>query len=59
LKYAHVGFVLPAAVIAGWIFGSLLDRWLGTTSLNLWGLFLGIIAGFYDLIRTAMKMSKS
>ena len=58
LKYTHIAFVIPASVIMGWIFGALLDRWLGTTWINLAGLGLGVVAGFYDLIRTVMRMSK-
>jgi F0F1-type ATP synthase assembly protein I len=58
LKYTHIAFVIPGSVIMGWIFGALLDRWLGTTWINLAGLGLGVVAGFYDLIRTVMRMSK-
>lgn len=59
MKYAHIGLILPVAVVAGLLLGSLLDRWLGTHWIRIAGLFLGIIAGFYDLIRTAMKMNQS
>ena len=58
LKYTHIAFALPFGVIAGWLFGSLLDRWLGTTKLALVGIGLGIVAGFYDLIRTYRQMSR-
>ncbi|HUQ50092.1 MAG TPA: AtpZ/AtpI family protein [Terriglobales bacterium] len=58
LKYVHIGFILPACVIGGWLLGGLMDRWLGTTSLYLVGLGLGIVAGFYDLIRTVIRMNK-
>jgi F0F1-type ATP synthase assembly protein I len=58
LKYTHIAFALPGGVIAGWLLGALLDRWLGTTYLYLVGLGLGIIAGFYDLIRSVMRMNR-
>jgi F0F1-type ATP synthase assembly protein I len=58
LKYTHIAFALPFGVIAGWLLGSLLDRWLGTTKLNLVGIGLGIIAGFYDLIRAYRALSR-
>ena len=58
LKYVHIGFVIPASVIVGWLLGAGLDRWLGTNWIYLAGLILGIIAGFYDLIRTVIRMSK-
>ncbi len=57
-KYAHVGLVIPAAVMAGWVFGSLLDRYFGTKWIQLVGLGLGVVAGFYDLIRTTIQMNK-
>jgi len=57
LAYA-AGFSLFAAVVAGLIAGWLLDRWLGTSP---WLLVTGIIlvtgAGFYELIRSASKIS--
>jgi F0F1-type ATP synthase assembly protein I len=58
LKYTHIAFALPGGVIAGWLLGALLDRWLGTTYLYLVGLGLGVVAGFYDLIRTMARMNK-
>ncbi len=58
LKYSHIAFALPGGVIAGWLLGALLDRWLGTSYLYLVGLGLGVVAGFYDLIRTVMRMNK-
>ncbi len=56
--YSHLAFVLPAATFIGWIIGALLDRWLHTTWLYLAGLLLGIVAGFVDLIRTALSAEK-
>ena len=58
MKYVHIGFILPAATIGGWAIGALLDGWLHTKKLGLAGLGLGIVAGFYELIRTVIKMSK-
>lgn len=54
-KYSQLAFIFPAATIAGWLIGAGLDRWLHTTWLYLVGLILGIIAGFVELIRTAMS----
>lgn len=57
LAYA-VGFSLFAAVLAGLIAGWLLDRWLGTSPwLLITGIILGAGAGFYELIRSASKIS--
>lgn len=54
-NYAQLAIVFPAATVIGWLIGVALDRWLHTTWLYLVGLILGIIAGFVELIRTAMK----
>ncbi len=58
LKYTHIAFALPFGVIAGLLLGSLVDSWLGTTYIRLIGLGLGIVAGFYDLIRSVMQMNR-
>lgn len=58
MKYAHVGLILPIAVVGGWFLGSLLDKHFGTKWIQLVGIGLGIVAGFYDLIRTSMQMYK-
>jgi len=57
-NYAQLGFMLPAATVVGWLIGTALDRWLHTTWLYILGLFLGIIAGFVELIRTVVKANK-
>lgn len=58
LKYTHIAFAVPGGVFAGWLLGSLLDRWWGTTYMQFVGMGLGIIAGFYDLFRTMLRMNK-
>ena len=58
LKYTHIAFAIPGGTLAGWILGALFDRWLGTTWISLAGLGLGVVAGFYDLIRSVRAMSK-
>ena len=58
LKYTHIAFALPGGVVVGWLLGALLDRWFGTTYLYLVGLGFGVIAGFYDLIRSVMRMNR-
>ena len=52
-RYSQLAFVLPAATVAGWILGELLDRLFHTQFLYIVGLLLGIVAGFVELIRTA------
>jgi ATP synthase protein I len=57
-RYSQLAFVLPAAIFAGWVVGGLLDRWLHTSWIYLLGVFLGIIAGFIELIRTVLRSEK-
>jgi F0F1-type ATP synthase assembly protein I len=57
-RYSQLAFVLPAATAAGWLVGVLLDRWLHTSWIYLAGLLLGIVAGFFELLRTVMKSEK-
>jgi F0F1-type ATP synthase assembly protein I len=57
-RYSQLAFIFPAATIAGWLIGAGLDRWLHTTWLYIVGLIFGIVAGFVELIRTAMSDSK-
>ena len=56
-RYSQVAFVLPAALVVGWLVGALLDKWFHTTWLYLAGLVLGIVAGFVELIRTVSRDS--
>jgi F0F1-type ATP synthase assembly protein I len=56
-RYSQLAFIFPAATIAGWLLGAGLDRWLHTSWIYLVGLILGIVAGFVELIRTAMSDS--
>ena len=57
-KYIQLAITLPAATVIGWILGSLLDGYLGTHWIHIAGLFVGIAAGFVQLIRVAIASSK-
>lgn len=57
-KYIQLAITLPAATVIGWILGSLLDGHLGTHWIHIAGLFVGIAAGFVQLIRVALASSK-
>jgi F0F1-type ATP synthase assembly protein I len=57
-KYIQLGVTLPAATVLGWFLGSLLDKWLGTHWIKILGLFVGIAAGFVQLVRVAIASSK-
>lgn len=57
-RYSQLAFVLPTALVVGWLVGAAIDRWLHTAWIYLVGIALGIVAGFVDLIRTVMRDSK-
>ena len=50
-KMTQIAFILPAAVLVGWVIGAGLDRWLHTKWLYLPGIVLGIVAGFVQIFR--------
>ncbi len=57
-RYSQLALMLPAGVVVGWLLGSALDRWLHTSWISIVGLFLGIAAGMYELISTALRDTK-
>jgi F0F1-type ATP synthase assembly protein I len=57
-RYSQMAFMLPAGTVAGWLLGSLLDRWLHTSWINVVGLLLGTAGGLIELIRTASRDTK-
>lgn len=50
-KMTQIAFILPAAVLVGWLGGAGLDKWLHTGWLYLAGIVLGVIAGFVQIFR--------
>ena len=57
-RYSEIGFIIPAAVILGFILGKLGDYWFHTTWLYLAGLIFGAVVGFVEMIRMAMASTK-
>ena len=53
--YLGLATILPACVFVGWMMGYGLDRWLGTSFFKAVFLFIGIAAGFVQLIRDLMR----
>ena len=54
-RYTQFAFMLPAGTVAGWLLGSLLDRWLHTSWISAVGLILGTAGGLIELIRTISR----
>lgn len=59
LRYTAIAMMLPAATFAGYLIGTFLDKWLGTSYLKIVFLILGIISGFVQLIRELMRNTGS
>jgi F0F1-type ATP synthase assembly protein I len=57
-RYSQLAFMLPAGTVAGYLLGSLADRWLHTNWINVVGLLLGTAAGLIELIRTVSRDTK-
>jgi len=57
-RYSEIGFIIPAAILLGFIIGKLLDYWLHTKWLYLIGLLFGAVVGFSQMIRMAMSSFK-
>lgn len=57
LRYTAIATMLPASIFAGYLIGTFLDKWLGTGSLKIVFLLLGIAGGFAQLIRELMRHS--
>jgi F0F1-type ATP synthase assembly protein I len=54
-KYYGVAFLVPAAVLSGFVIGYLLDKLFGTSFLKIIFLFLGLASGMIELIRELSK----
>ncbi len=50
-KMTQIAFILPAAVLVGWLAGAGLDKWLHTGWLYMAGILLGVVAGFVQIFR--------
>jgi len=56
---SSIGFILVFSILIGWFIGSSLDKLLGTSPwLMLIFTLMGIAAGFIELIKIAIRLSK-
>jgi F0F1-type ATP synthase assembly protein I len=58
-RLMQIALVLPIAVLIGWFFGALLDRWFHQKWITVVGLILGMIAGMMEAVRMALAAGKS
>jgi F0F1-type ATP synthase assembly protein I len=57
-RLVQIALVLPAAVLIGWFFGSLLDRWFHQHWITIVGIIFGMIAGMLEAVRMALGAGK-
>ena len=50
-KMTQIAFILPAAVLVGWLAGAGLDKWLHQHWMYIVGILLGVVAGFVQIFR--------
>lgn len=55
VRYSEIGFILPAAVLLGYLIGAALDHWLHTSWIVIVGVIFGVISGFISMIRMALR----
>jgi F0F1-type ATP synthase assembly protein I len=53
-RYSEIGFIIPACVLLGLLFGKLADYWLHTHWLYVAGIVFGAVVGFWQMIRMAL-----
>ena len=58
-RLLQIAFILPAAVVVGWLIGAGLDKWLHQTWIYLPGILLGATAGFIEVFRLVLSNEKA
>jgi F0F1-type ATP synthase assembly protein I len=58
-KLMQIAFVLPSAMIIGWLAGAWADAKLHQSWMTIVGVIFGCVAGLYYVIRLAMDAEKS
>ncbi len=56
-RYSEIGFMIPAAVMVGYLLGLLADYLLHKHWIYLVGIVFGAVAGFVSMIRRALRAS--
>ena len=58
VRYSEMGFIIPAAVLLGFLLGKLLDYWLSTHWIYIAGVIFGAVVGFWQMIRMALASTR-
>ncbi len=54
----QIAIMLPACCVLGWLGGAALDRHFHAYWMGMAGIFLGAVAGFVQIVKTASKFLK-
>jgi F0F1-type ATP synthase assembly protein I len=57
-KMLQIAFVLPCALVIGWVLGAWADRWLHQSWMTIAGVILGCVSGLVFVIRMAFAAEK-
>jgi F0F1-type ATP synthase assembly protein I len=57
-RLMQIAFILPAAVVVGWLAGAGLDKWLHQHWIYLAGIVVGCVAGFVEIFRLVLNNEK-
>jgi F0F1-type ATP synthase assembly protein I len=57
-RILEIAFIMPAALVIGWLIGAGLDKWLHQHWIYLIGIGFGFVAGFIEVLRSAIRYSK-
>ena len=57
-RMIQVAFILPTAVLVGWLAGAGMDKWLHQRWIYLVGIILGCVAGFVQIFRLVLGTEK-
>jgi F0F1-type ATP synthase assembly protein I len=55
VRYSEIGFILPAAVLLGYLVGSAIDHYGHQKWGVITGVIFGVIVGFVSMIRMALR----
>ncbi len=58
LKLTSLAFIVPSSMLVGYGLGYLVDRIFSTDRWSLIGLVLGMISGFYELVREILAYNR-
>ena len=58
-RLTQIAFILPCAVLVGWLAGAGLDKWLGQHWIYIAGIIVGCVAGFVQIVRLVNSQEKA